>query len=85
MLFSQHPTVRLNLQILLFNPITLIGLWPAVGNARKNHSHWLWKCYAVCILLFFLGNFFQDYAEATNFLALSLLIRCCRRIFNKAS
>jgi len=85
MLFSQHPTVRLNLQILLFNPITLIGLWPAVGNARKNHSHWLWKCYAVCILLFFLGNIFQDYAEATNFLALSLLIRCCRRIFNKAS
>ena len=80
MLFSQHPTVSINLQLLLFNPIAIIGLWTAINHARKNRSHWFWKCYAASIILFLIGNFFQDYAEGMNFLALSLLTRCCRRI-----
>ena len=30
MLFSQHPTVSLNLQLILFNPLPLLYLWPVI-------------------------------------------------------
>ena len=58
MIFSKHPTVSLNLQILLLNPLSLIAV------------------FAVCILLFFVGNLLQDYASGMNILALCLLDRC---------
>lgn len=80
MIFSQHPTVNLNLQILLLNPLALVCMWPVVRNERKGRSHWFWKAYAVCLLLFLVGNLLQCYAEGTNILASSLLIRCIERI-----
>ena len=80
MIFSQHPTVRLNLQILFFNPVSLAVLWPLSKKMRYRQYHWFWKFYATCIFLFLIGNFFQNYAEAMNFLALSLLIRCLRHL-----
>ena len=75
MIFSQHPTVNLNLQILLLNPLALVCLWPVIRNEKKGRSHWFWNVYAVCLVLFLLGNFVQCYAEGTNILASSLLIR----------
>lgn len=83
MIFSQHPTVNLNLQILLLNPLAIVCLWPVVRNERKGRSHWFWKAYALCLLLFFAGNLLQCYAEGTNILALSLLIHCIERIINR--
>ena len=74
MFFSEHPTVKINLQILLLNPLAAVCLWPVVRNERKGRSHWFWKAYAVCLVLFLLGNFVQCYAEGTNILASSLLI-----------
>ena len=85
MIFSEHPTVNLNLQILLLNPLALVCLWPVVKNERKGRSHWFWSAYAVCLVLFFIGNVVQTYAEGTNILALSLLIHCAERIFNRKS
>ena len=74
MFFSEHPTVKINLQILLLNPLAAVCLWPVVRNERKGRSHWFWNAYAVCLVLFLLGNFVQCYAEGTNILASSLLI-----------
>ena len=38
MLFSQHPTVRLNLQILLLNPLPLFFIWKMIRRARKRKA-----------------------------------------------
>lgn len=76
MVFSQHPTVRVNLQILLLNPLSLLFLYPTVRAGRKGHAHWYWTVLAGCILLFFIGAIWQTYAEGMYFVALCLLIRC---------
>jgi hypothetical protein len=75
--------VNLNLQILLLNPLAIVCLWPVVRNKRKGRSHWFWKAYALCLLLFFAGNLLQCYAEGTNILASSLLIHCIERIITQ--
>lgn len=72
MLFSQHPTVSLNLQILLFNPLPWFFLWPVI-RGRQNR-YWLVSC--VLIALFFIGSLFQQYAEGLWSLALCLLMQC---------
>ena len=79
MLFSQHPTVSLNLQIILFNPIHWLFLWPVV-RGRKT-GYWL-KAAALCIL-FFIGALFQSYAEGIWSLALCLLLQCCLHLWHK--
>ena len=87
MLFSQHPTVRINLQILLLNPMAIVCLLPVVKREKKGRGHWFWGFYFVCIILFLIGNFVQCYAEGMNILALSLLFRSGMRIWtsNKTS
>lgn len=80
MVFSQHPTVRVNLQILVLNPVVLIFMVPALRRLIKGRCHWLWKFWAGCIVLFFLGNIVQNYAEGMNLVALALLIRCLANI-----
>ena len=71
MIFSQHPTTSLNLQLLLLNPLPLFFI-PAVLRQRK--TRW-WTILAVMIVLFAIGNLFQHYAEGMLIVALSLLIR----------
>ncbi len=76
MVFSQHPTVSLNLQILLFNPLPLFFIWSVV-KASRRHAYPKWATLsALLIILFLLGGFFQSYAEGMYFVALSLLTRC---------
>ena len=81
MVFSQHPTVRLNLQILLLNPVNLIALVPVVKNLRNGRVHVWLKLWTVCIILFVVGGLLQTYAEGMLVLALSLLIRNISKIF----
>ena len=72
MIFSQHPTVSINLQLLFFNPIHLVFLWP-VFRGRTGH-YW-----PVCLVLgagFFLGGLWQHYASGLPLLALCLLCQC---------
>jgi len=71
MIFSEHPTTSLNLQILVLNPLALFFIWP-VWKGRK--TRWF-KINAACLVVFLIGGFWQDYAEGMNFLALSLLCR----------
>ncbi len=75
MVFSEHPTVSVNLQILLLNPFTLLFLPHTIKNLRnKRHGRWL-PIWTVCMVLFLIGGFFQTYAEGMYIVALSLLLR----------
>lgn len=75
MLFSQHPTVKFNLQILILNPLWILLLKHSLQSARY---------YIIAlsvIFLFLLGNIFQSYAEGMNILALILLTRILFTLF----
>jgi hypothetical protein len=72
MLFSQHPTVSLNLQILLLNPLPWFFLWPVFK--RRKTRYWMISC--VLALLFLIGAAFQSYAAGIQSLALCLLMQC---------
>ena len=75
MVFSEHPTVSINLQILLLNPCTLLFMPHTIKNLRhKRHGRWL-PIWTVCMVLFLIGGFFQTYAEGMHIVALSLLLR----------
>ena len=75
MIFSQHPTVRVNLQILLLNPLPLFFIRRMLKRQKNNTKDWQYIIWTMMICLFFVGGFFQSYAEGIYILALSLLIR----------
>ena len=79
MLFSQHPTTTLNLQVLLVNPIHLFYI-PATLRHRKSHYP---AMLAVMLVLLAIGALIQHYAEGLLILALCLLIRLVARIVMK--
>ncbi len=82
MVFSQHPTVSLNLQILILNPLSIIFVYSVARQQIAGNRHWYWKVLLVCILLFLAGGLLQDYAEGMYFLAFSLLIRVYSNLWN---
>lgn len=69
MIFSQHPTVSLNLQILLLNPLNLGMLIPALARNKKYKL-----IIFACLILFMLGGIIQSYAVGLEYLAFILLI-----------
>ena len=71
MLFSQHPTVSLNLQIILLNPLPWFFLWPVIKGRKTRY----WHITAVLCVLFLIGGLFQSYAEGIWSLALCLLLQ----------
>ena len=71
MLFSQHPTVSLNLQILFFNPVHWAFLWPVLRGKQTRY----WYAVPVLVFLFLIGGLFQHYAEGIYVLALCLLLQ----------
>ena len=71
MVFSDHPATSLNLQLLLLNPLSLLFI-PSV--IRRRHTHWF-SIMTVCVLAFFIGGFWQDYADGMECVALCLLLR----------
>ena len=70
MIFSQHPTVSLNLQILILNPLH-IGL--LVPPFRRNRRFQI--CISLCLLCGILGAFLQHYASGVLLLAFVLSFR----------
>lgn len=68
MIFSKHPTVNVNLQILILNPLFIVLMLP------RLRFKWKWHIVLVCIILFFTGNAIQSYAEGMNIMALALLV-----------
>ena len=85
MIFSQHPTVSLNLQILLLNPLNLVFLWSTSKKIKKGQPSKWQKTWTVLIILFLLGGIIQSYAEGIYFVALSLLYRNIMKIRQTAN
>lgn len=82
MLFSQHPTVSLNLQLLALNPLPLFFAYAAVRRTRNHKGgFWWWKLWALLLVLFFIGASVQSYAEGMMLVACCLLLRCISHIF----
>ena len=81
MIFSKHPTVNINFQILILNPIALFMTIPMVMKQRKGMLTWWHKTYVLSLFLGILCGLFQDYAEGIRILALSLLVRYTIVIF----
>ena len=74
MIFSQHPTTSLNLNLLLFNPLPLLFI-PAVIKGKRR----LWtRALLLMIILYALGGILQSYPDGMWIVALSLLLRCRR-------
>ena len=71
MLFSQHPTTTLNLNIILFNPLPLFFI-PAV--IRRKASLW-WSILLTMLILYAISFLVQDFAEGMGIVALCLLLR----------
>lgn len=75
MVFSQHPTVSLNLQILLLCPLSLFFAIPVARKLRKGRLHWYLTAFKYFIAAAVIGYAFQKYDEAVLILALILLGR----------
>ena len=74
MVFSQHPTVSLNYQILVFNPLSLVLLAPITKCLRQGKpSRWLEMLGWMNAAGILLGVFYQSYAEGVILLALVLM------------
>lgn len=83
MLFSQHPTTTLNLQILLLNPLSLFFVYRTTRRSRKRIKDKYWIYASVCLAVFLTGGLIQCYAEGMYILALALLARCLSNIYNR--
>ena len=77
MIFSQHPTVRVNLQILILNPLSIIFVYSVSRKAYKGELHFYWNLLIAFVAIFLIcGLFLQKYAEGMWLLACCLLVRC---------
>lgn len=76
MVFSKHPTVSLNLQIMLLNPLFLYGAYFLLRN-RKDTAKYkkAWNILAAFVITACICGIFQQFAEGMVILALSLLLR----------
>lgn len=75
MIFSQHPTVRVNFQILLFNPLLIVGGWKMLKSLRQQSTSRLMLTYIACLILFLILGFWQHYAEGAFVIGVALLLR----------
>ena len=75
MIFSQHPTVQINFQLLLLNPVNLIFVWKTISKMRKGKLYWYYEVWGWCLLVALLLQIWQSYAEGMSTLAFSLLMR----------
>lgn len=75
MIFSQHPTVNINLQILLLNPLPLFFIRRMIRRTRKHLPDSQYLYWTFLIMIAMAGGLFQHYAEGMFIVALSLLFR----------
>ena len=77
MIFSQHPTVQINFQILILNPLNLIFAWKTVKRMKAGRQYWYFELLGWLLLIALFMQIWQNYAEGMSILALSLLARYC--------
>lgn len=79
MVFSLHPTVQVNLQILILNPLWLVLLgWALRHHGEGFHTRFFRNAVSIFFILFLIGYFIQDYAEGITILACILMSRTIR-------
>ena len=82
MIFSQHPTVSLNLNILFLNPIPLFLIPVTIKRGWKKLYNPAFKYILIVLLVFVvIAPIFQRIPLALIVLALSLLVRCVSQVF----
>ncbi len=79
MVFSHHPTVQVNFQMLILNPLNLLFVWNISKKARRGGYHWYYNIWGGLLALSLFLQIWQNYAEGMVILALSLLIRYASR------
>ena len=82
MLFSfavcaRVPTVQINFQILILNPLNLIFAWKTVKRMKACRQYWYFELLGWLLLIALFMQIWQNYAEGMSILALSLLARYC--------
>ena len=82
MIFSQHPTVKINLQLLLLNPLPLFFIWRMVRRTRKHMPDRQYLGWIILIILAMMASLLQHFAEGMLLVALSLLVRNIWRYTN---
>ena len=75
MLFSQHPTVRINFQILIFCPLSLVFAWPVILRLRQHRLHPYLYAYTLLLLVGIIMGGWQRYDTFVYIVSLSLLTR----------
>lgn len=90
MMFSEHPTVQVNFQILILNPLNLIFIWKAIKRMSKGKMYWYYNVWGIFLAISLFMQIWQHYAEGMIILALSLLLRYllrstwyCLKIYKK--
>lgn len=76
-LFSEHPTLDSNFQVMLFNPLPLVEMFFVIPAARKR-KRTLWHGFNFAWLFFFILFIPwvpQEYASGVFVIALSLMMR----------
>ncbi len=80
MIFSRHPAVSLNAQILVYNPLALVFLFPVLSRIRRGRGS---RCLTVLAVMAGLGviagALVQRFSEGTITLALFLIMTYMRR------
>ncbi len=85
MIFSQHPTVSLNFQILIFNPLALLFMPSIIKKMRKGEKSKALNIIIIMIVAGIILGFSQNYAEGVLILALILLTAYIRSSFIKTN
>lgn len=75
MIFSQHPTVQVNFQILILNPLNLLFVWKVSKQMRKGKLPIYYEAWGLMLIVGIFLQIWQSYAEGMGILALSLLVR----------
>lgn len=75
MIFSQHPTVRVNFQILMLNPLLLVFGIGMVKSLRRRVPNRMVMGYIACLAMLMLLGIWQQYAEGVWIVAAALLLR----------
>ena len=86
MIFSQHPTVSLNTQILFLNPIPLFWGYRAIKMQynKKYCNFWVFEILLICLMLVLYSFEIQWVSPPVLLLALSLLLRCSVKLLNRS-
>ncbi len=85
MIFSQHPAVSLNFQILIFNPLALPLMPAIIKKLRKGERSKALNFIIITTAIGLILGFFQDYAEGVQYWALILLFAYIRFSYFKTN